>query len=336
MNQNLTTVIPLSALAEIRRMAKKQLKGKGLLLIPPMLIYVLLFTIPNVIFLLLFVYLFPDIQMERNAAINDMPVSVSDLREIIVNSYLSAGGWTFDAFILLFILIFYISCVAGPLSVSFSELSLRVLRNEKFRAGTMFSGFRQFNKSFAAAIKVISRSVLWLMLFLIFAFFSMLFMLNGVYAGNSLSILLPAVLLLLLLFAFAVLLAGYKMTYFIAADDGSDRTEIETGFDSVSESVRLMKGNRCTYFLLQLSFLPWFILLLLPAGLAGGTVYISGFISSGVLTTLLIGIAAVFGVIFLAGIIFLMIYMKTASAVFYSGVTGNFRSAESAAENILI
>ena len=329
-------MIPISTLGEIRKMAKKQLKGKWLRLIPPMLIYVLLFTVPNVIFLMLFAYLFPDTQTNEISEMNTGSVSAAELAQIIVNYDLPPdAGWTFTAVTLLMIPTFYLSCVGGPFSVSFSELSLRILRNEKFRVRTMFSGFRQFNKSFTAAISVIFRSILWFMLFMILIFCGMLFILSGIYSGNFLMILLPAVLLLVLLFAFALLLSGYQMTYFIAADDSSDRTEIETGFDSVSESVRLMKGNRCTYFLLQLSFLPWFILLLLPAGLAGGAVYLSGFISSGILTTLMLGIAVIFGVIFLAGVIFLMLYIKTASAVFYSGVTGNFRLAESAAGDIL-
>ena len=138
---------------------------------------------------------------------------------------------------------------------------------------------------------------------------------------------LMVILFLLLLSGLTVRLAGYRMAYFIAADDDRSGTELERGFESVSESVRLMKGNRCTYCLLHLSFLPWFALLL-PAGLTGGAIYMLSSVSSGAAVFLLSTLAIVFGVIFLTGSIFLMLYRRTVSAAFYSVITGNFHFAE--------
>ena len=48
MNQNYTT-IPIFTISEIRKMAKKQLKGKWLAVLPVMLVFMLFVTIPALI-----------------------------------------------------------------------------------------------------------------------------------------------------------------------------------------------------------------------------------------------------------------------------------------------
>ena len=49
MNQYRTATIPIFTIGEMKRMAKKQLSGKWLRLLPLMLIYTLLTTVPAVV-----------------------------------------------------------------------------------------------------------------------------------------------------------------------------------------------------------------------------------------------------------------------------------------------
>ncbi len=69
----------------------------------------------------------------------------------------------------------------------------------------------------------------------------------------------------LMLFVIPGILMFYNtaMAYFIFSDD-----EDMAPWAAVSESFRLMKGNRFRLFKLQLSFLGWFLLVLLTLGLA--------------------------------------------------------------------
>ena len=89
-----------------------------------------------------------------------------------------------------------------------------------------------------------------------------------------------------------------------------------------------MKGNIYNYFLLQLSFLPWIILLCIPAGVAASTAYTAASAQGGGSVLIPVIFTVVCGIITFAGSMFLMLYMQTASAVFYSGATGNFRSSD--------
>ena len=317
--------IPTSSIGEIRRMAKKQLKGKWFRLIPPVFIYVLLFIIPSIIFLLLLVDFTFDSRTDIVSEIDTTTASAADIFHSMITCPSLSADLT-PRMILWLTILFYISSVCGSFHISFSDLSLRILRNENFSVGTIFSGFRHFNKAFAAGIEILFRSCCWFMLFLLLNIFSMLIC---IHFNDSTGIIIAGIIFLSLLSAEIIFLTGYQITYFIAVDDeGKNRIELEIGFESVSESVRLMKGNRFVYCLLHLSFLPWFVLLLLPTGLTGGAIYMLNSAISGTSVFLLISMIIVFGMISLTGSIFLMIYRKTASAVFYSGITGNFRITE--------
>ena len=319
MNHYRTATIPVFTIGEMKRMAKKQLKGKWLRLLPPVLIYTLLTTVPSVI-TQLYSYLSQSAQINQLLETENSGASAANLiSDMLISSQNSQASGMTVLGTLTSVLTLYLFLVSGPFSVSFSDLSLRVLRNEDFSAGTIFSGFRQFGKSLLAYILVSIFSVLWA---LVFIFPGSIVLGIGTVSGSFIVTFVSLLVFFTLLIALIIFLMRYRMTFFIAADEDA------SGSECVSRSVRLMKGNIYNYFLLELSFLPWALLLCIPAVLTSSAVYLAVSAPSGASILLPVILAVVFGIISFVGIMFLMLYMQTASAVFYSGATGNFRSAE--------
>lgn len=313
MNQNYTT-IPIFTISEIRKMAKKQLKGKWLAVLPVMLVFMLFVTIPALI-LQFYNY---NTEMANLSAMLDSNLSVGVSADSPISLYTQIGTGSAGFAFLTFVIWVYAFLTSGAFSVSLADLSLRILRNEPFSAKTAFSGFSQFTKAFITYLLVNIYSFLWMMLFLIPA---SIFLGMGIASQSPFFLLLSFIIFFALLIAAVIFVLRYELSFFIAADDNYSAAE------TVKRSVQLMKGNISNYFLLMLSFLPWLLLLCVPIMLTVGAAAMAATAATTAGTVMCVIISVIFGIISLIGNAFLTIYMQTASAVFYSGASGNFRSA---------
>ena len=120
--------------------------------------------------------------------------------------------------------------LVGPFSLGFSLYVLRVSRGESVDVGTMFSGFNYFGRGFLAYLLITIYTILW-----------------------SLLLIIPGILA-----AFA-----YSMTFFILLDNPGLGVN-----DAISESRRLMTGNRWKLFCLMFRFIGWFLLVWITFGIA--------------------------------------------------------------------
>ena len=152
MNQYRTATIPIFTIGEMKRMAKKQLSGKWLRLLPLMLIYTLLTTVPAVVIQL-------NSYMTQTSQLNSMLASEGSATSEMISDMLTsmqtspaAGMTTFG--LIASALALYTFLTAGAFSVSLSGLSLRILRNEPFSVRTIFAGFTQYGKAFIANLLV--------------------------------------------------------------------------------------------------------------------------------------------------------------------------------------
>lgn len=130
MNQYRTATIPIFTIGEMKRMAKKQLSGKWLRLLPLMLIYTLLTTVPAVVIQL-------NSYMTQTSQLNSMLASEGSATSEMISDMLTsmqtspaAGMTTFG--LIASALALYTFLTAGAFSVSLSGLSLRILRHEPF------------------------------------------------------------------------------------------------------------------------------------------------------------------------------------------------------------
>lgn len=119
--------------------------------------------------------------------------------------------------------------ISGPFELGYVLFVLSVKRNHEGRIEQIFDGFRDFGRSFQAYLLMIIFVVLW----------SLLLIVPGIIAALS-----------------------YSMTFFILADDKSVPPR-----GALDRSKEMMYGNKAKLFYLYLSFIGWFFLSILTAGI---------------------------------------------------------------------
>jgi uncharacterized membrane protein len=120
--------------------------------------------------------------------------------------------------------------ISGPLSLGMALIFLRLVRGESIDIAMMFKGFEDFLRSFVSGLLVAIFTFLWTLLLIV----------PGIIAGLS-----------------------YSMTFFILNDDPQI-----TPSEAIRKSKEMMNGHKMNLFMLQLSFLGWFILGMLSMGIA--------------------------------------------------------------------
>ena len=148
----------------------------------------------------------------------------------------------------------YSMLVSGPLTLGYVTFILAIFRRKDTSPIEVFYGFERFGKAFG-------------LMFVINVFIllcSLLFIIPGIIESFR-----------------------YALAFYILAD----HPEIGI-FEAIRESKRLMYGNKWKLFCLELSFIGWFILGLLTAGI---------------------------------GMLWVMPYITTATAGFYEVANGNLR-----------
>lgn len=219
--------------------------------------------------------------------------------------------------ILAMIMFIYNLLLTGAFSVSIAALSLRIIRNEDFDTGIILSGFKKYGQSVIAYGLIFIFSTVWLMLFMLPAG---IIMGLGMMSNSSVAILFSSAIFALLIFAAVIFLMRYQMTYFIVSDYGQVQAPL-----AVAESVRLMKNNAVPFVGLQLSFIGWALLTALPIT-AAASLFFKAYTSGTAVLYLPAILASAIGI---AALSFLLVYVNTADAIFFSGISGNFRAADS-------
>ena len=119
---------------------------------------------------------------------------------------------------------------------------LKLYKGEDFSIGDAFSGFKigATGKTMLAGFLMGIFEILW----------SMLFVIPGIIKSIA-----------------------YSMTFYIIAEN----PEI-SATDAIKKSQEMMQGHKMEYFILQLSFIPWLILVSFTFGLAG--IYVMPYMSA--------------------------------------------------------
>ena len=119
--------------------------------------------------------------------------------------------------------------IAGPISVGVSAVYLDLMRRNKSGVDAMFAGFNRFFDNFVLGLLVNLFTFLW----------SLLLIIPGIIAKYS-----------------------YAMAYFIQCD----HPEMIEG-DAIKASKKMMQGHKWELFLLDVSFIGWYLLCILTLGL---------------------------------------------------------------------
>ncbi len=130
--------------------------------------------------------------------------------------------------------------ITGPITLGLAIVFLKLVRGEEISVELVFSGFKDFARSFTAGVLVIIYVFLW----------SLLLIIPGIIASYA-----------------------YSMTFFILADNPN-----LTANEAITASKELMKGHKTELFLLDLSFIGWILLGILSCGI--GFLWIASYIET--------------------------------------------------------
>lgn len=162
--------------------------------------------------------------------------------------------------------------IGGSISYGISKFFINLVRREKLKVETLFSGFKHFGKNFLIQLIVGIFSFLWglviwipaviLIIIIIISqastidiFYNPNTMSTGLIAGLIVIIIITAIICSIITY---LLIARYAMTYYIFVDNPDFAV-----MECISASKEMMEGNKVKLLLLQLSFIGWHILSIL-------------------------------------------------------------------------
>jgi uncharacterized membrane protein len=119
--------------------------------------------------------------------------------------------------------------ISGPLALGLTSCFLNLIRNKPFKIETLFDGFSNFKTAFLTH----------LLRFIFITLWSLLLVIPGIIA-----------------------IYRYSMAFYILRDNPKTKP-----LEAINHSKEMMKGHKSDLFFLQLSFIGWIILGLIPLGL---------------------------------------------------------------------
>jgi uncharacterized membrane protein len=145
--------------------------------------------------------------------------------------------------------------LSGPLTLGLATCFLKLVRHESFIIDNLFDGFKKFSSA------VITQLLITIFIFL----WSLPFIIPGIIASYSYSIVFYILSHWTLLFLIPGIIASYRysMVFYIL----SDNPEMSS-MESLKKSSKMMMGFKWKLFCLHLSFIGWALLSILTLGIA--------------------------------------------------------------------
>ena len=181
--------------------------------------------------------------------------------------------------------------ISGAARLGYAKFNLKLIDREDAVFSDLFSQFGRLGNGFGMNFFMGLFTFLWTLLFII----------PGIIKRYS-----------------------YAMTPYILAENPGMKAR-----DAITESKQIMMGNKVRLFCLEISFIGWDILCMLPAIIAGGAVSANVLMGVKTIATpshLIWLILCVIWVII--GSLFLYPYQEAAHAAFYREISGTSRNVE--------
>lgn len=182
------------------------------------------------------------------------------------------------ASILPFLIFAYGLLLTGAFTYGIVNLFLNLIRNSNGQVEDVFAGFKNYGRTFVINLLLTIFKFLWSLLWFIPYIAVVIIVAIPMFSGERSSgsifggIAIIVLLTLIISITLTIFLNRYALAYYIAHDD----RDISAS-DAIKKSIQLMKGNKIRLFLLQLSFIGWFILgtILLLIPLLWATAYLN-------------------------------------------------------------
>ena len=175
--------------------------------------------------------------------------------------------------------------VGGPAKLGYAKFNLSLVDKEEARVGDLFSQFGRFADGFLMQLLTELYIGLW----------SLLFIIPGIVKSFS-----------------------YSMTPYILYENPNLSAN-----EAITESRKIMDGNKGRLFCLQFSFIGWYLLASVPAFIVSSITAIAAIITSSIIVTAIGALLLIPAVIVeLVAIYFISAYQEAAQAAFYREITG--------------
>ncbi|PJI09470.1 MULTISPECIES: DUF975 family protein [Clostridium] len=209
--------------------------------------------------------------------------------------------------------------VSGALILGFNSCFLKIARGEKNKIENIFSGFKNFVSAFLLQLLIIIFTLLWALIAIVPFVATILIVVskNTYYAscdtGTKAIVIAAFVGFFVLLIPAIIAQYRYSMSYYIL----SDCPDIGA-YNAIKKSKTMMKGYKLKLFWLNLTFIGWYILGMIP--LIGGVVFLIINMNkidsiAGIVVWIIISY-----VILIADSLFVIPYAVTANANFYENL----------------
>lgn len=219
---------------------------------------------------------------------------------------------------------------SGLMGVGYHNFCLGMVRGQQPQTGALFSAFPRFGPVLLTKFLVGVFECLWVLLFA-GAEIILILLAAAVLLFSEMEVLMVLIVIVSYIAMFVGIIWAtlrYAMVDFLIADQDL------TGMDAIRESKRLMRGNIGRLFVLQLSFIGWYLLeyaILLAALITGSIIFGSAlaFGTFGGSDTVVAGSLLAFFGIFIAAVIaigvfnlWLVPYVTGTQALFYDWLRG--------------
>lgn len=217
---------------------------------------------------------------------------------------------------------------SGIMRVGYSDFCLQMVQNRQPQTGVLFSTFPQWARVLLTQFLAGLFRTLWGILFGVIALLAMVLDALLFIEIDALFGLVALVVYIAVIVGLVWVLLRYALVDFLIADAGL------TGMDAIRESKRLMTGNTGKLFLLQLSFIGWYLLeaaIMLVVLVPGIMLFYVGLGASSLLDPVsliaggalaLLGLAAVATIIIAVLNLWLTPYITGTQALFYQWTQG--------------
>lgn len=147
--------------------------------------------------------------------------------------------------------------IVSPIMLGYMNVCLKLSRGQDALPDDVFQGFHMTGRAVGLQILINIFVFLWMIIFIIPAVIIFLFGFESMIQYNSIGPTLIAIILLIVGIVVAIIKTiSYSMSYFLVLDNSG----ISVG-QAISESKKIMSGNKSKYFWLILSFAGWEILI---------------------------------------------------------------------------
>lgn len=215
--------------------------------------------------------------------------------------------------------------IAGALTYGITKFFIALKRGQEARIENLFDGFKKYGPTFLMNLLMTIFGFLWSLLWIIPTGIIGIILIGAIGSAITKSVsgtvigglIIAGIVFIAVIVSLTIFLYRYAMTYYIYLDN-DDISALE----ALDRSINLMKGNKIRFFLLELSFIGWYLLATVPFIIS----LIALISTEGSAITIITTVITV--ILIFVAMLWISPYMKATNACFYDDLIKDDRKDE--------